>query len=64
MDGMVGDEECEDVPKWVPWLPLYRVRGLALLQRGGSPNRRVMSLREFLTNLACKLHHLLVSIRA
>ena len=24
---MIEDEECEDVLRWVPWLPLYRVRG-------------------------------------
>jgi hypothetical protein len=35
-----------------------------LLQRGGSPDRRVKSLREVLTNLACKLHRLLVFVEA
>ena len=64
MDGMVEDEECEDVPRLVPWLSLYRVRGQGLIQRGGSPDRRVMSLREVLTNLACKLRHLLVFVQA
>ena len=64
MDGMVEDEEYEDVPRLVPWLPLYRVQGQGLIQRGGFPDRRVVSLRGVLTNLACKLHHLLVSVRA
>ena len=36
MDGMVEDEEYEDVPRLVPWLPLYRVQGQGLIQRGGS----------------------------
>ena len=63
MDGMVEDEEkCENVLRWEPWLPLYRVRGQGLLQRGGSLDRGVESLREVLTNLACKLRHLLVSV--
>jgi hypothetical protein len=37
MDGMVEDEESECVPRWEPWLPLYRVQGQGLLQREGSP---------------------------
>ena len=64
MDGMVEDHECEDPPRGEPSLPLYRVQGQGLLQRGGSPDRRVMSLREVLANLACKLCHLLVFIQA
>ena len=64
MDRMVEDEECEDILGWVPRLPLYRVQGQSLIQRGGSPDRRVMSLREVLTNLACKLRHLLVFVQA
>ena len=64
MDEMVEYEECDDVPRWVPWLPLYRVWGQGLIQRGGSPDQRVVSLREVLTNLACKLRRLLVSVRA
>ena len=55
MDGMVKDEECEDVQRWEPWLPL---------QRGGSPDRRVESLREVLANLACKLRRLVMLARA
>ena len=62
MDGMVEDEECEDVLRWMPWLPLYRVRGQGLIQRGGSPDRMIVSLREILTNLACKLRCLLAFI--
>jgi len=62
MDGMVEDEECEDVLRWVPWLRLYRVQGQGLKQRGGSPDGRVVRLREVLTNLACKLRHLLVFV--
>ena len=42
----------------VPWLPLYRVRGQGLYKAGGSPDRRVVSLREVLANLGCKLHRL------
>jgi hypothetical protein len=64
MDGMVEDEECVDVLIWEPWMPLYRVRGQGLLQRGGSPDRRVMCLREVLTNLAYKLRRLLVFVWA
>ena len=64
MDVMVEDEECEDVPRWEPWPPLYRVRGQSLLQREGSPDRRAESLREVLANLACKLRHLLTLARA
>ena len=40
---------------WEPRLPLYRVRGQGVYKEGGSPDRRVVSLREVLTNLACKL---------
>jgi hypothetical protein len=36
--------------RWVPWLPLYRVRGQGLYREEGSPNRRVVSLREVLAN--------------
>jgi hypothetical protein len=64
MDGMVEDEEYEDVPRWEPWLPLYRVRGQGWLQREGSPNRGVKSPRKVLTNLACKLHYHLVFVGA
>ena len=60
MDGMVEDEECKDVQRWEPWLPLYRVRGQGSLQRGGSPDRRVESLKEVIANLACKLRRLLM----
>ena len=42
----------------VPWLPLYRVQGQGLYKAVGSSDRRVMSLREVLANLACKLRHL------
>ena len=48
----------------VPWLPLYRVRGQDAYKAGGSPDRRVESLREVLANLACKLRHLLVHVRS
>jgi hypothetical protein len=61
---MVEDEEWVHVPRWVPWLPLYRVWGQVLIQRGGSPDRRVVSLREVLANLACKLRRLLVLVWA
>jgi hypothetical protein len=33
------------IPRWVPWLPLYRVQG--------------QGLREVLANLACKLRRLM-----
>jgi hypothetical protein len=39
----------------VLWLPLYRVWGQGVYKEEGSPDRRVMSLREVLANLACKL---------
>jgi len=48
----------------VPWLPLYRVRGHGIYNVVGSPDRRVVSLREGLANLACKLLRLEVHIRA
>jgi hypothetical protein len=62
MDGMVEDEECVAVLRWVPWLPLYRVRGQGLIQRIGSPDRRVERLREVQPKLAYKIHHLLVFV--
>ena len=37
---------------------------LGLIQRGGSSDRRVESLREGLANLGCKLRHLLVHVRS
>ena len=46
-----------------PWLPLYKVWGLGSLQRGGSPDQRVESLREVLANLAYKLRRLLMLAR-
>jgi hypothetical protein len=49
---------------WKPWLSLYKVRGHGLLQREGSPDRGVKSLREVLDNLACKLCRLLVFVGA
>ena len=36
----------------------------ALIERGGSPDRRVESLREGLANLTCKLRCLLVHVRS
>jgi hypothetical protein len=57
-------EELYRVPRWVPWPPLYRVRGQGLIQRGGFSDRRVVSLREVLANLACKLRRLLVFVQA
>jgi hypothetical protein len=47
-------------PEMMPWIPLYRIRGQDSLQRGGSSDRRVKSLREVLANLACKLCRLLM----
>ena len=58
---MGEDLECLE---WVPWLSLYRVRGQGAYKAGGSPNRRVESLREVLANLACKLRRLLVHVRS
>jgi hypothetical protein len=43
---------------------LYRVWGQSLIQRGGSPDRRVKSLREVLANLACKIRRLLMLAQA
>ena len=34
--------------------------GPGFVQSGGSPDRRAVSLREVLANLACKLRHLVV----
>jgi hypothetical protein len=48
----------------VPWLPLYRIRGQGIYKAVGSPDRRIMSLREGLANLACKLCCLEVHVRA
>jgi hypothetical protein len=50
--------------RWVPWLPLYRVRGQDTYKAIGSPDRRFISLREGLTNLACKLRHIVEYVRA
>ena len=50
--------------RWVPWLPLYRVWGQSIYKEEGSPYRRVVSLREVLVNLACKLRRLLVLVWA
>jgi hypothetical protein len=52
------------VSRWVPWMPLYRVRGQGTYKEGGSPDQRVVSLREVLANLACKLCHLVEHIWA
>jgi hypothetical protein len=54
--------EDENVLRWVPWLSLYRVQGQGIYKGGGSPDRRVVSLREVLSNLACKLCHLLMHV--
>jgi hypothetical protein len=52
---ILGEDES-----WIPrWVPLYRVRGQGIYKGKGSPDRRVMSLREVLANLACKLRHLM-----
>jgi hypothetical protein len=45
-------------PRGVPWLPFYRVWGQGAYKEEGSADRRVVSLREVLANLACKLRHL------
>ena len=47
----------------MPWLPLYRVQGQGMYKEEGSPDQRVVSLRESLANLACKLCHLVVHVR-
>ena len=47
----------------VPWLPLYRVWGQGLYKAVGSLDQRVMSLREGLANLACKLRCLVEHIQ-
>jgi hypothetical protein len=51
MNEMVEDGSLERVP----WLPLYRERGQGAYKAIGSPDQGVMSLREGLANLACKL---------
>jgi hypothetical protein len=48
----------------VPWLPLYRVRGQGVYKEEASPDRRVVSLREVLANLASKLRCLVEHIWA
>ena len=58
---MVEDVECLER---VPWLPLYRVWGQGAYKVGGSPDRRVKSLREVLANLAYKLQRLLMLAQA
>ena len=50
--------------RWMPWLPLYRAWGQSVYKEEGSPDRRVMSLREGLVNLACKLRCLVVHVWA
>jgi hypothetical protein len=57
-------EEDEHLSRWVSWLPLYRVWGQGAYKGGGSLDRRVVSLREVLANLACKLRHLVVHVYA
>jgi hypothetical protein len=63
MDGMVEDEEWDRILRWEPWPPLYRVWVQGSLQREGSLDRRVESLREVLANLACKLRRVLMLAR-
>jgi hypothetical protein len=58
------NEESVRSPRWVPWLHLYRVRGQGIYKDEGSPDRRVMSLREVVANLACKLRRLVVHVWA
>jgi hypothetical protein len=50
--------------RWVSWLPLYRVRGQGVYKEEDYLDRRVVSLREVLANLACKLHRLVEHVRA
>jgi hypothetical protein len=49
-------------PRWLPWLPLYRVWGQGVYKEEGSPDLRVVSLREGLAKLACKLRRLVVHV--
>ena len=56
--------ESVRIPKMGGLAALIESSGPGLVQRGGSPDRGVKSLREGLANLACKLHHLVVHIRA
>jgi len=49
---MVKNEECV----------AYIEFGPGLIERGCSPDRRDMSPREVLANLACKVHHLVVLV--
>ena len=58
---MVDDSEYLER---LPWLPLYIVQGQSAYKAGGSPDRRVESLREVLVNLACKIRRLLVLVWA
>ena len=55
---------CESSPKMGALAALIYSSGLGLVQRGGSPDRWVKSLREGQANLACKLQHLLVHVRS
>ena len=63
---MVNEWNVEDSEylERVPWLSLYRVWGQGTYKAGGSPNRRVESLRKGLANLACKLRRLLALVRS
>jgi hypothetical protein len=47
-----------------PGYPYIEFRARACYKEEGSPNRRVMSLREDLANLACKLCRLVVHVWA
>jgi hypothetical protein len=64
MNERVGDSMCICPLRWEPWLPLYRVRGQGAYKGGGSLDRRVMSLRKALANLAYKVRHLVGYVQA
>jgi hypothetical protein len=57
-------EDVNNVRDGCPWLPLYRVRGQGAYKDKGSPDRRVVSLREVLANLSCKLRCLVEHVWA
>jgi hypothetical protein len=57
-------EDVNNVRDGCPWLPLYRVRGQGAYKDKGSPDRRVVSLREVLANLSCKLRCLVENVWA
>jgi hypothetical protein len=60
----MSESEFGSLFEWMPWLPLYRVWGQGIFKAEGFSDRKVVSLREDLANLSCKLHRLVVHVWA